>query len=263
MPRRHGGTKIGRTRMDVQLPGRATPALRLHRGAALLRRVKASDLFALPASLTPFAAQFPAEAAPWEWLKQIGAALATLPPPTPVTVPSGIHIEGAVWLHPTVKLPSHATLIGPAWIGAKTEIRPGAFIRGNVIVGEGAVLGNACEFKNCLLLDRVQVPHFSYVGDSILGNGAHLGAGVICSNLRLDRQPVVIRTDSATYETGLRKLGALLGDAAEVGCNAVLQPGTVLGRRALVMPLTAFGGYLPPATMARNRPAISTIARRD
>jgi NDP-sugar pyrophosphorylase family protein len=225
--------------------------------------VKASDFFALPPSLAPFAAHFPAEAAPWEWLKRIGVALATLPPPTLVTVPAGVHLEGPVWLDPTVKLPAHATVIGPAWIGANTEIRPGAFIRGNVIVGEGGVLGNACEFKNCLLLDRVQVPHFSYVGDSILGNGAHLGAGVICSNLRLDRQPVIIRTDSASFETGLRKLGAILGDEAEAGCNAVLQPGTVLGPRALVMPLTSFGGYLPAAMLARNRQAISTVARRD
>jgi NDP-sugar pyrophosphorylase family protein len=162
-----------------------------------------------------------------------------------------------------VKLPVYATLIGPLWIGANTEIRPGAYLRGNVIVGERCVLGNSCEFKNCLLMDRVQVPHFSYVGDSILGNEAHLGAGAICSNLRLDQQPVVIRTGEATYETGLRKFGAILGDGAEVGCNAVLQPGTLLGRRALIMPLTAFGGHLPGNTLARNRQVISAIARRD
>jgi carbonic anhydrase/acetyltransferase-like protein (isoleucine patch superfamily) len=141
----------------------------------------------------------------------------------------GRALEGAIWLHPSVKLPATATIIGPAWIGANTEIRPGAFIRGNVIVGAGAVLGNACEFKNCLLMDKVQVPHFSYVGDSILGNGAHLGAGVICSNLRLDQKPVVIRAAGVTHETGLKKFGAVLGDRAEVGCNAVLNPGTLLG----------------------------------
>ena len=172
-------------------------------------------------------------------------------------------MEGQVWLHPSVKLPAYATLIGPLWIGANTEIRPGAYLRGNVIVGERCVLGNACEFKNCLLMDKVQVPHFSYVGDSILGNYAHLGAGAICSNLRLDQQPIVIRTADASFDTGLKKFGAILGDGAEVGCNAVLQPGTLLGQRALIMPLTAFGGHLPANTLARNRQVISAIARRD
>jgi NDP-sugar pyrophosphorylase family protein len=226
--------------------------------------VQASDYFALPPSLAPFAAHFTGEVAPWEWLKRIGGALAGFSlPPLEIKFPAGIHVEGQIWLHPTVKLPGHATLIGPAWIGAHTEIRPGAFIRGNVIVGERCVLGNACEFKNCLLMDRVQVPHFSYVGDSILGNGAHLGAGVICSNLRLDQQPVVVRTDDASHETGLRKFGAILGDGAEVGCNAVLQPGTLLGRRALVAPLTAFGGVLPANTIVHNRQTMTALPRRD
>jgi NDP-sugar pyrophosphorylase family protein len=162
-----------------------------------------------------------------------------------------------------VKGPPTATLSGPAWIGANTEIRPGAFIRGNVIVGEGCVLGNSCEFKNCLLMDNVQVPHFSYVGDSILGNGVHLGAGAILSNFRLDQQPIVLRLPGLTIETGLRKFGAILGDRAEIGCNAVLQPGTILGPRALVMPATAFGGWLPPAMIAKVRQSVTTIPRRD
>jgi UDP-N-acetylglucosamine diphosphorylase / glucose-1-phosphate thymidylyltransferase / UDP-N-acetylgalactosamine diphosphorylase / glucosamine-1-phosphate N-acetyltransferase / galactosamine-1-phosphate N-acetyltransferase len=132
-----------------------------------------------------------------------------------------------------------------------------------VIVGEGCVLGNACEFKNCLLLDGVQVPHFNYVGDSILGNRAHLGAGVICSNLRLDQKPIVIRVGETVYETGLRKLGAILGDAAEVGCNAVLNPGAVLGRRALVAPTMSFAGYLPEGMLAFARPQVKTIPRPD
>lgn len=226
--------------------------------------MKASDLFALPPSLAPFAAHFSPEAEPWEWLKQIGPVLAGFSlPPLEIRFPAGIRVEGPVWLHPSVRLPVHATLIGPAWIGAHTEIRPGAFIRGNVIVGERCVLGNSCEFKNCLLMDRVQVPHFSYVGDSILGNGAHLGAGVICSNLRLDQKPVTVRDVDRSFDTGLRKLGAILGDEAEVGCNAVLQPGAVLGRRAIVMPLTAFSGVLPANTIARHRVAVETLPRRD
>lgn len=226
--------------------------------------VKASDFFSLPASLASFAPFFLSDATPWEWIKAVAPALAGLGEPTSAAnIPAGVHVEGKVWLHPTVKLPAYATLIGPLWVGAHTEIRPGAYVRGNVIVGEHAVLGNSCEFKNSLLMDRVQVPHFSYVGDSVLGNHAHLGAGAICSNLRLDQQPIVIRTDDATYETGLRKFGAILGDGAEVGCNAVLQPGTLIGRRSLIMPLTAFGGHLPANTLARNRQVISAITRRD
>lgn len=226
--------------------------------------MQAADFFALPPSLAAFATAFRPEAAPWDWIKQIGPALqahrfdAALP-----KLPPGVHVEGFVHIDPTVKLPPQATIIGPAWIGPRTEIRPGAYIRGNVIVGADSVLGNACEFKNCLLLDRVQVPHFSYVGDSILGNGAHLGAGVICSNLRLDQQEVILKLPSGPVATGLRKFGAILGDDAEVGCNAVLQPGTMLGRRALVMPLTPFGGILPAATIARMRGTLATIPRRD
>ncbi len=226
-------------------------------------RVKASELFTLPPSLARFAEFFPGEVAPWEWLKRIGAALASLEPSTSHVIPPGVKIEGAVWLHPSVKLPAYATLIGPAWIGEGTEIRPGAFVRGNVIVGAKCVLGNACEFKNALLMDGVQVPHFSYVGDSILGNGAHLGAGVICSNLRLDQRTVTVRVGEETVDTGLRKFGAILGDQAEVGCNAVLQPGAVLGRRSLVMPLTPFAGVLPEATIARSRQSVTLTPRRD
>jgi NDP-sugar pyrophosphorylase family protein len=227
--------------------------------------MKAADFFTFPASLAPFAAFFDLQAEPWTWLRCIGPALASLPPlpaERQAAVPPGVHIEGAVWISPGVKLPAYATLIGPAWIGPGVEIRPGAYIRGNVIVGAGCVLGNACEFKNCLLLDAVQVPHFSYVGDSILGNKAHLGAGAICSNLRLDQQPIQVRTEQKTYATGLRKFGAVLGDAAEVGCNAVLNPGSVLGPRALVMPGTVFTGHLPADTIARQRGALSHMPRR-
>jgi NDP-sugar pyrophosphorylase family protein len=226
--------------------------------------MQASEFFTLPPSLAPFAAHFPPEAAPWEWLKQISAALAGVKQaPVTSTLAAGIHLEGKVWLHPSVKLPAHATLIGPAWIGARTEIRPGAFVRGNVIVGEGAVLGNSSEFKHCLLLDGAQVPHFSYVGDSILGNRAHLGAGVICSNLRLDQQPVVIRTEDRAYETGLRKFGAILGDDAEVGCNAVLNPGTIMGKRALVSPAIAVSGFIAGGMIAHSRPQVKFVPRRD
>jgi UDP-N-acetylglucosamine diphosphorylase / glucose-1-phosphate thymidylyltransferase / UDP-N-acetylgalactosamine diphosphorylase / glucosamine-1-phosphate N-acetyltransferase / galactosamine-1-phosphate N-acetyltransferase len=232
--------------------------------SAINTGVKASEFFALPSSLASFAPFFPVEAAPWDWIKQIGAALEAADfPSLKIKLPRGVHVEGKVWLHPTVKLPPYATIIGPAWIGVKTEIRPGAFIRGNVIAGEGCVLGNASEFKNCLLLDGVQAPHYNYVGDSILGNKAHLGAGAICSNLRLDQAEVTVRVGGEVVGTGLRKFGAILGDEAEVGCNAVLNPGAVLGRRALVMPAMAFTGVLAPNTIARVRQTVSTIVRRD
>lgn len=224
----------------------------------------ASDFFSLPQSLAAFAAHFPADVAPWEWLKRIGPALAAHKFEAALLArPAGVHIEGFVFIHPTVKLPAYATIIGPAWIGEGTEIRPGAFIRGNVIVGANCVLGNACEFKNCLLMDGAQVPHFSYVGDSILGNGAHFGAGVICSNLRLDQKFITVRTPETLHETGLRKFGAIVGDRAEVGCNAVLNPGTVLGPRALVMPTVTFSGYLPAATIAKSRGGVTLLPRRD
>jgi NDP-sugar pyrophosphorylase family protein len=226
--------------------------------------MKASDFFALPTSLAFFARHFRPDVPPWEWLKQISAALSSITDATTAPkCPTGVHIEGKVWIHASVKMPAYATIIGPTWIGANSDIRPGAFIRGNVIAGEACVLGNACEFKNCLLMDGVEVPHFSYVGDSILGNRAHFGAGVICSNLRLDQQPIVVRTAEATYETGLRKFGAIVGDNAEVGCNAVLNPGTMLGPRALVTPAIAVSGHVPAATIVHARPALKFIPRHD
>jgi NDP-sugar pyrophosphorylase family protein len=226
--------------------------------------VHASDFFTLPLSLAGFAADFPADAPPWEWVRRIGPALAAHPMEhRQYRLPPGVHLEGSVYLDPTVKLPPFAVILGPAWIGPGTEIRPGAFIRGNVIVGAHGVLGNSCEFKNCLLLDDVQVPHFNYVGDSVLGNGAHLAAGAICSNLRLDQQEVTVQTPAGPRGSGLRKLGAMVGDHAEVGCNAVLNPGALLGRRALVMPAMAFSGYLPPATIAKVRQSVVQVPRRD
>ena len=226
--------------------------------------LKAAEFFQLPPSLAVFAAYFSAEVPPWEWLKRIGAALAAFPfeailPP----LPPGVHAEGPLWIHPEVKLPTYATIIGPAYIGARTEVKPGAIIRGNVIVGEDCVLGNACEYKNCLLMDSVKTPHYNYVGDSILGNKAHLGAGAICSNLRLDNREVLVRIGAAVYPTGLRKFGAILGEGAEVGCNAVLNPGTLLGPRALVVPAIAFGGYLPAGHIARVRHTVVAEPRRD
>jgi UDP-N-acetylglucosamine diphosphorylase / glucose-1-phosphate thymidylyltransferase / UDP-N-acetylgalactosamine diphosphorylase / glucosamine-1-phosphate N-acetyltransferase / galactosamine-1-phosphate N-acetyltransferase len=224
--------------------------------------LKASDFFALPESLAAFRPFFGADVAPWEWLRQIGPALTAFRFDANPKVPPGVHLEGPVHLGAGVRLPAHATLIGPVWIGAGTQIRPGAFIRQNVITGEGCVLGNASEFKNCLLMDGVQAPHFNYVGDSVLGNKAHLGAGAICSNLRLDQRHVFVHLASGSVDSGLKKFGAIVGDGAEVGCNAVLNPGTLLGPRSLVMPAISFGGILPPATIARVRQQVTLVPRK-
>lgn len=226
--------------------------------------LKASDLLDFPASL-PFAEFFPSEAAPWEWLPRIKEALAAFDfPERRVEMPFGLHVEGDVYIHSSVKLPSFGSIRGPAYIGEGCELRPGVYIRGNVITGKGCVLGNSCEFKNCLLLDGVQVPHFSYVGDSILGNKAHLGAGVICSNLRLDQANVPVEcADGGRIDSGLRKFGAILGDSSEVGCNAVLNPGSVLGKRALVMPTMAFRGTLAENTIAYQKEPILKAPRAD
>ena len=208
--------------------------------------MRASELFTWPESL-PFASFFDLDAHPWEWLPMIKEALAAFdfpPAESGHSAPPGVHIHGSVFLHPTVQLPGYCTLHGPAYIGPDVQIRPGAYVRGNVIVGRGSILGNACEYKNCLLMEKVETPHYNYVGDSILGNRAHLGAGAICANLRLARDEVVIRIDKKRYATGMRKVGAFMGDGAEAGCNSVLQPGTILGKRAAVVSMP-FNGYLP------------------
>jgi UDP-N-acetylglucosamine diphosphorylase / glucose-1-phosphate thymidylyltransferase / UDP-N-acetylgalactosamine diphosphorylase / glucosamine-1-phosphate N-acetyltransferase / galactosamine-1-phosphate N-acetyltransferase len=228
-----------------------------------LNVLKASDYFTLPSSLSGFADFFKAEVQPWVWISQIQKALASFNFKDKPVVPAGVHIEGDVYIHPSVKLPPYCVITGPVWIGPDCVIRPGALIRGNVIAGARCVLGNSSEYKNCLLLEDVETAHYNYVGDSVLGNGAHLGAGAICSNLRLDRKTIHIVTAQETFDTKLTKCGAILGDKAEVGCNAVLNPGTVLGKRSLVMPTIAFSGVLAPATIARISGKVTTLPRRD
>ena len=156
-----------------------------------------------------------------------------------------------------------AMIKGPAWIGEDCQIRNGCYIRENVIIGNGVVAGNSCEFKNCLVFDNANVPHFNYVGDSILGYGAHLGAGAILSNVKLDHTPVsVVKPDGSLLATGLRKFGAIVGDHAELGCNSVLSPGSIIGRRSIVYPGMQWRGVLGENQIAKVRQQIQIVARR-
>lgn len=156
-----------------------------------------------------------------------------------------------VFVHKTVKIASTATLCGPCVIGAGTEIRPGAYIRGSVLVGRDCVIGNSTELKNAILFDSVQVPHYNYVGDSVLGYLSHMGAGAIASNIRSDRKNIVIHGDDE-QESGLRKIGTMLGDRVEIGCNSVLCPGSIVGRDAVVYPLSRVRGIIPERTIYKG-----------
>jgi len=156
-----------------------------------------------------------------------------------------------------------AVLKGPAWIGENCQIRSGCYVRENVIAGNGAVMGNSCEFKNCILFDEVQVPHFNYVGDSILGYHAHLGAGVILSNVKLDRGEIAVAASDGNISTGLTKFGAIVGDRTEIGCNAVINPGSILGRDCIVYPGVNFRGVLPQGSVIKLRQELQVLDWRD
>ena len=180
---------------------------------------------------------------PWEalphikaWVKELGETLSP---------EEYDHPEADIWIAKNANIAPSATIIGPAIIGKGTELRTGAFIRGAVLIGEGCVIGNSCELKNAILFDSVQVPHFNYVGDSILGYKAHTGAGAVTSNVKSDKTLVTIATPDGRIETGLKKCGAFLGDFVEVGCNSVLNPGTVIGRHSNVYPLSSVRGFVP------------------
>ena len=190
---------------------------------------------------------------PWEALAHIGSMVrsvgASLDPERYE------HPQEDVWIARTAKVYPTATITGPCVIGENTEVRPGAFLRGNILVGDGAVVGNSTELKNCILFDGVQVPHYNYVGDSILGYKAHMGAGAITSNVKGDKQNVVVHGE-CDYDTGRKKLGAMLGDLAEIGCNSVLNPGTVIGRDSQVYPLSCVRGVVPARSIVKGERGI-------
>lgn len=154
-----------------------------------------------------------------------------------------------VWIAKSAKVASTASINGPVIIGRDAEIRHCAFIRGSAVVGEGAVVGNSTELKNVILFNKVQVPHYNYVGDSILGYRSHMGAGAITSNVKSDKTPVTVNTGEERLETGLKKFGAILGDHVEVGCNSVLNPGTVVGRNTNIYPLSMVRGFVPSGSI--------------
>lgn len=154
-------------------------------------------------------------------------------------------ITPCVWAHKTAKIFPSAYIGAPCIIGANTEVRHCAFIRGSALIGDNCVVGNSTELKNVILFDNVQVPHYNYVGDSILGYKSHMGAGSITSNVKSDKSLVTVNCGSQKIETGLKKFGAMLGDYAEVGCNSVLNPGTVIGRNTNVYPLSCVRGVVP------------------
>lgn len=157
-----------------------------------------------------------------------------------------------VWIAKTAKVMPSAYIHGPAIIGENAEIRHCAFIRGKVIVGDRAVVGNSTELKNVILFNQVQVPHYNYVGDSILGYQAHMGAGSITSNVKADKKLVVVKNDKEQIETGFKKFGAMIGDKVEIGCNTVLNPGTVVGKNSNVYPLSSVRGVIPPNSIYKN-----------
>lgn len=158
-----------------------------------------------------------------------------------------------VWISKSAKIYPNNYIEGPCIIGHNTEVRPGAFIRGSVLVGENCVVGNSTELKNCILFDNVQVPHYNYVGDSILGYKSHMGAGSITSNVKSDKTLVVIKSqDGEKIETGRKKVGAMLGDFVEIGCGSVLNPGTVVGRESSVYPLSSVRGVVPAGSIFKS-----------
>lgn len=158
-----------------------------------------------------------------------------------------------VWVAKSAKVAPTAFINGPAIIGKEAEVRHCAFIRGNALVGEGAVVGNSTELKNVILFNKVQVPHYNYVGDSILGYKAHMGAGSITSNVKSDKKLVKVHTPEGDIETGIKKFGAMIGDNVEVGCGSVLNPGTVIGRESNIYPLSSVRGVVPSRSIYKKQ----------
>ena len=188
---------------------------------------------------------------PWEALSQINDYILELG--NKLDLEKYEKIGEDVWIAKSAKVMPSAYIHGPAIIGENAEVRHCAFIRGNVIVGEGAVVGNSTELKNVILFNKVQVPHYNYVGDSILGYKAHMGAGSITSNVKSDKKLVIVKNGDKKIETGIKKFGAMIGDEVEIGCGSVLNPGTVIGRNTNIYPLSSVRGVIPKDHIYKNK----------
>lgn len=188
---------------------------------------------------------------PWELLPKISSFIIELGNSLPKEMFT--EISEHVWIAKSASIAPTACVNGPAIIDEEAEVRHCAFIRGNAIVGKGAVVGNSTELKNVILFNKVQVPHYNYVGDSILGFKAHMGAGSITSNVKSDKTLVVVKSDTEQIETGLKKFGAMLGDFVEVGCNSVLNPGTVVGRNSNIYPTSSVRGMIPENSIYKDK----------
>lgn len=206
-----------------------------------LHMIKISDLYDLSHTLA--ATYLSSFTYPWETLGGIKATIIALG--NTLSKEEYQQIQPEVWVHRSATVAPTAYLGAPCIIGANTEVRHCAFIRGSALVGENCVIGNSVELKNVILFDDVQVPHYNYVGDSILGHRSHMGAGSITSNVKSDKSPVVVHCADRTLPTGLKKFGAMLGDFVEVGCNSVLNPGTIIGAHSVVYPLSSVRGVIP------------------
>ena len=210
---------------------------------------KSKELFTNPDS-SPIYAQILSYPFPWGILDDLSR----------IILDTGSHLpldkyhkyRDCIWISTRATVSDLATLHGPLIIMEGADVRPGAFIRGSAIIGRNAVVGNSTELKNCILFDRVQVPHFNYVGDSILGEGSHLGAGAVTSNVKSDKTEVTVLTGGEKIKTGRKKLGAILGDRVEVGCNSVLCPGTVIGKDSIIYPLCRVRGFVPSGVRIKS-----------
>ena len=223
---------------------------------------KPTDLFDL--TQTEHAALFDGCEFAWDALKKLKAYIEAHAKDAPPHASFGaqVFIGPHVLIGEGTVIEDGAMIKGPAIIGRNCEIRHGAYIRDHVIIGDGCVIGNSSELKHSLLLNGCQVPHFNYVGDSILGHKTHLGAGVILSNLKSLPGNVTVEINGQPHDTGLRKFGAMLGDRADIGCNSVLNPGSVIGRGTLMYPLTNWRGVVGPNRIVKNKSAVEVVERR-
>lgn len=213
-----------------------------------MKGIKVAELFSLNNSLVSSlfeGAEYPFEVLPkiGEFIKKLGEMLDT-----------DIYeqIGDQIWIAKSAKVAASASITGPCIIGENAEVRHCAFIRGNAFIGNDCVVGNSTELKNVVLIGKVQVPHYNYVGDSVLGYGSHMGAGSITSNVKSDKTLVTVKLGDEKIETGLKKFGAILGDFVEVGCGSVLNPGTIIGKNSNIYPLSSVRGFVPEGSIYKN-----------